>query len=79
MYEFYFEGRRPSKAQLQKHIKQALLKNEHSIELSWGENMIQLEKQRINNTWVGWGWMKNISGDDLAKWMNENFVQRIDR
>lgn len=79
MYEFYFVGRRPSKAQLQKHIKQALLKNEHSIELSWGENMIQLEKQRMNNTWVGWGWMKNISGDELAKWMNDNFIQRIDR
>lgn len=79
MYEFYFEGRRPSKAQLQKHIKQALLKNEHSIELSWGENMINLEKQRINNTWVGWGWMKSISGDDLAKWLNDNFTQRTDR
>jgi len=79
MYEFYFTGRRPSKAQLQKHIKQALLKNDHSIELSWGENMIQLEKQRVNNVWVGWGWMKSISGDDLAKWMNDNFTQRDDR
>jgi len=79
MYEFYFEGRRPSKAQLQKHIKQALLQNEYSIELSWGENMINLEKQRINGVWVGHGWMKNISGYALAEWMNENFKQRTDR
>jgi hypothetical protein len=79
MYEFYFEGRRPSKAQLQKHIKQALMRNEHEIELSWGENMIDLKKQRLINAWVGWGHIKTISGDSLACWMNENFVQRIDR
>jgi hypothetical protein len=79
MYEFYFEGRRPSKAQLQKHIKQALMRNEKRIQLSWGENMVELEKANLIGAWVGWGWMKNISGDSLACWMNENFMQRTDR
>jgi hypothetical protein len=55
------------------------MRNEHEIQLSWGENMIDLKKQRLINAWVGWGFMKSISGDSLACWMNENFVQRIDR
>ena len=79
MYEFYFTGRRPSKAQLQKHIKQALMRNEKRIKLSWGEHTLELEKANLINAWVGWGFMKSIDADSLACWMNENFMQRIDR
>ena len=68
--EYNFTGRKPSNAQLLKKINEAINNGEDLIELYWGENSITLDKQRINGIWCGWGWIRNISGADLATKIN---------
>jgi hypothetical protein len=68
--EYVFNGRKPSNAQLLKKINEAINNGEDLIELYWGENAITLDKQRINGIWCGWGWIRNISGSDLAVKIN---------
>lgn len=68
MYTFYFAGRRPSNAQILKKINEAINKGYDLIEVSWGENMITIE--RTNSGWYGFGWIKTISGSDLADKIN---------
>ncbi len=73
MYEFYFTGRKPSNAQVLKKINEGINQGNDYIEISWGENMLTLEKQLINGkreAWIGWGWIKDISADDIAKEIN---------
>ena len=70
MYEYTFTGRAPSLAQVKAHIKKALAGNHSWIQLSWGENQITLEKTLCNGyfgPWEGQGWIRRISGDDLAR------------
>lgn len=69
--EYEFKGNKPSNAQLLKKINEAINNGENLIELYWGENSITLDKQRINGIWCGWGWIRNISGADLASKINE--------
>ena len=67
IYEQYFDGRKPSKNQVIQAIKRGLSKDYTQFEIAWGENMVSLEKGRSGpNAWIGWGWIKNISGSDLA-------------
>lgn len=68
--EYNFTGRKPSNAQVLKKINEAINNGEDLIELYWGENSITLDKQRINGIWYGWGWIRNISGADLAVKIN---------
>lgn len=68
MYEFYFDGRRPSEKQVLKKINEAINQCNDLIEISWGENMITIE--RTNSGWYGFGWIKSISGSDLADKIN---------
>lgn len=64
MFEHYFTGNKPSKASIMKVIKQAIKDDYRKMEISWGENMITLEK--FNNKWFGAGWIKTIGGQDIA-------------
>ena len=71
-YHFEFTGRKPSKAAVTKVAQRAIKDGHTQIELSWGENWIKLEKDvypyaRPNSKWFGHGWIKDISGDDLAQ------------
>jgi hypothetical protein len=73
MYEYYFTGRKPSNAQVLKKINEGINQGNDYIEISWGENMLTLEKQLINGkreAWIGWGWIRNISGSDIAVKIN---------
>jgi len=70
LFEFYFEGKKPSKAQVKKCAIEAIKQGYPLIEISWGENMINLENELGYIT--GRGWIKNIGGDDLANELNEN-------
>lgn len=70
LFEFYFEGKKPSKAQVKKCAIQAIKEGYPLIEISWGENMINLENNLGRIT--GRGWIKNIGGDDLANELNQN-------
>jgi hypothetical protein len=76
MYEYYFEGRKPSNAQVLKQINKAINQGNDYIEISWGENMLILEKRE---TWHGWGWIRNISGADLAVKINASIQEQFQR
>lgn len=78
MYEFYFAGRKPSNAQVLKKINEAINKGYSYIEISWGENMLTIERQS-NKLWHGSGWIKNISGADLAYKLNEAIQKQFQR
>lgn len=64
-YEHYFEGRKPSKAQVKSQVLNAIKEGYNKIEISWGENMIEFLKA-VNGQYYGYGWIKNIGGQDLA-------------
>ena len=66
--EYVFKGNKPSNAQLLKKINEAINNGEDLIELYWGENSITLD--RSGGMWYGWGWIRNISGADLATKIN---------
>jgi len=72
IYEQYFDGRKPSKHQVIEAIRRGLSRGHNQFEIAWGENMVELEKGRAGpNTWIGWGWIKDISGSDLADQLNK--------
>ena len=65
-----FEGRKPSKAQVVREVRKLMKMRWHTIEVLWGENW--LEFKNINGYWHGYGWIKDISGQDLANFeLNE--------
>lgn len=77
MYEYYFDAtkRKPSNAQVLKQINKAINEGNDYIEISWGENMITI--QRMNNKlWLGSGWIRNISGMDLATKINQAIMEQ---
>jgi hypothetical protein len=67
LYEYDFQGRKPSKAQVLKQVNEGIKQNASLIHISWGENRVEIEKF---NGWVGSGWIKVISGYDIAKALN---------
>jgi hypothetical protein len=73
IYEQYFEGRKPSKNQVIQAIKRGLYGGFHQFEIAWGENMVTLDRQ-AGGRWAGWGWIKNISGSDLADQLNQEGI-----
>jgi hypothetical protein len=79
MYEYYFKTKRkPSNAQVLKKINEAINKGYNYIEVSWGENMITIERMN-NRFWHGSGWIRNISGADLAVKINEAIADQFKR
>ena len=70
LFEFYFDGKKPSYAQVKKCALKAIKEGYPLIEISWGENMINLENDLGRIT--GRGWIKNIGGDNLANELNQN-------
>lgn len=69
IYEHYFEGRKPSLLQVKVAIFKALREGYNMIEISWGENMLTIERNGVD--YYGWGWIKDISGGDLANELNK--------
>jgi|APMed6443717190_1056831.scaffolds.fasta_scaffold15635_4 hypothetical protein len=71
MYEYYFDAtkRKPSNAQVLKQINKAINEGHNYIEIIWGENMITIERMH-SKYWYGSGWIRNISGSDLAVKIN---------
>ena len=63
--EIHFKGRKPSKAQVMKHVRGLIKDGWTDIHVNWGENRIEIEN--INGHWYGSGWIRNMSGYDLAK------------
>lgn len=67
-YSYEFRGRKPSANQVYKMAVHAADVGHDKIEIIWGENAIDLE--RAHGKWQGFGWIKNVSGDDIAQSMN---------
>lgn len=78
IYEYEFSGRKPSNAQVLKHVNEAIRQNCRVINLSWGENWLEFQRMPAG-IWLGSGWIRNISGADLAVQVNRalksNFVK----
>lgn len=71
MYEFTFQGRKPSNAQVLKKVNEGINLGNRVIEINWGENQILLQKIGGHKLWYGVGWIKNISGADIATKLND--------
>jgi len=65
-FDYGFEGRCPSKAQVTKIAKIGMQSGATHLSIWWGENMIEMDKER-NDQWYGNGWIRSISGQDLAE------------
>jgi hypothetical protein len=78
-YEYYFEGRKPSNKQVLAKINEGIEDNARIIEISWGENMVTLQRLGFNNEWDGSGWIRNIAGSDLANHINKVYNDKFVR
>jgi hypothetical protein len=67
-----FTGRKPSKAQILAKVKPLVSAGETFIEVLWGENWFQLDKQGNNGPWYGHGFIKDISADTVAQELNNS-------
>jgi hypothetical protein len=65
-----FSGRKPSKVQILAKVKPLAAAGETLIEVLWGENWLIFDKM-ANGQWYGQGWIKEISGDTMARELNQ--------
>ena len=72
MYDYFFEGRKPSIKQVLKQVQEGIKQGADMIHISWGENRIEFLKglSHCPNTLFGSGWIKGISGHDIAEDIN---------
>lgn len=73
---FEFHNRKPSIVQVRACIKNALKDNSTIIEILWGENRLYMD-QDSRGVWSGNGWIKGISGYDLAAELNRSQAQKF--
>jgi hypothetical protein len=71
-----FTGRKPSKIQILARVKPLVSAGETFIEIQWGENWFQLDKQGLNGPWYGHGFIKDISADTVAQELNNQLKAR---
>jgi hypothetical protein len=64
-----FTGRKPSKAQILSKAKAFDQSGSDFVSITWGENWIDLQKDK-NGYWHGSGWIRDISGDWVARELN---------
>ena len=67
--------RKPSKNQVLKLMRTEFKAGYHTVDITWGENWLTIEKwtdwaHKVHK-YVGQGWIKDISGSDLADQLNE--------
>lgn len=76
--EVDFDGRKPSKDQVRKAVLAEFNAGYHTVDLTWGENWISIEKwtdwELKTHYFQGHGWIKDISGSDLADQFNEEGI-----
>ena len=77
--EIVFHGRKPSYAQVMRAVGEELSKGNTDITVIWGENAIDLYFDHRVNQWFGSGWIKDISGQDIAEELNEIRAEAIKR
>lgn len=73
MYEvttFEFHNRKPSETQIVACIKNAIKQGQFALDIQWGENCLTFDYQPARKHFDGRGWIKNMSGDFIAKKLN---------
>jgi len=68
--EYVIQGKAPSLTQVRARAVNAVALGHDTISIQWGENCIDLEYSDYFENWTGHGWIKKISGDDLARELN---------
>lgn len=68
--EYEFFNRKPSKSQINACIKNAMAQGSKAVAIILGENQIDLDYHDSHRLWYGSGWIKNISGSDIAEELN---------
>lgn len=66
--EIVFKGKKPSQKQVLAKALERVNKGDTLIEIYWGENGLTLDKN--NGSWYGFGWIKDIDGDVIARQIN---------
>ncbi len=66
-----FPKNKPSKAAVLKAVNAAIKQGYRAIVVSWGENQIDLDFYAPNQAWYGRGWIRDISGDDIANGLSD--------
>ena len=66
-----FEKRKPSRAVIMRTLAEYLKQGGKAFELHWGENWIDVYFDPRDERWYGYGWLKDISGDGIARELNE--------
>ena len=69
IYEDFFTGRKPSRAQVMARVKTAIKAGAEAITMQWGEHSIDLDYHL--GQWKGSGHIKEISAWDIAIELNE--------
>ena len=73
-FDYQFKGRKPSYKQIMKVINNAVDWGNEQIDIGWGENSITIQRNSTPfnrmGPWYGFGWIKDISGDNIAKELN---------
>jgi hypothetical protein len=75
--EINYANRKPSKAVIMRTIAEYLKQGGKSFEISWGENRIDLQWHDGHNNWYGYGWIKELGGDNIAQELNDIRKQAI--
>jgi hypothetical protein len=70
IWEDFFTGRKPSRAQVMAKCKAAIQSGAAAISIQWGENAIELDYSFNAREWHGSGWIRDIGGDDIAQDLN---------
>jgi hypothetical protein len=73
-YEFF--NRKPSKKQIDSCLKNAIDQDSKTVSIIWGENQIDLDYHDSQGQWYGSGWIKDISGDDIAQSLNSKQLNK---
>lgn len=71
-FQHNFTGRKPSRAQVTAKIKALIKTGARSINITWGENWIEIDHLSGQlGSWSGCGWLRDIGGDDIAQELNQ--------
>jgi hypothetical protein len=70
--KYEFHNRKPSKTQILGCIKNAIKSEGKAISINWCENCLELIWHDRQLQWYGYGFIKSLSGDDIAQELNKN-------
>ena len=69
--EIVFDGRKPSYAQVMRAVGEEISKGNTDLDITWGENQIELYFDDRVKQWFGHGWIRDIDGSYIAEELND--------